>query len=301
VKKAIGENGAAIRETAVALFGEDVVAGVEALANGSQEKLDSVVYLFASEIIHFDRSIEAIRELNPDVDIYVMGLFNPTPFLSATVSLGSLGYTIDLGAPGDLIFGVFNNYMQYLSPEKDEYTFVENSAHKQVYGELMQTDYHTAWEITYDLINGDQTPNEANQARADELTPGMMKLAACYNIDLTGALLSYSEEALAEVKSMSDEEYILMCCATDENGELTATKFQQAVGILLLGTTLKGVYVHPTQKAHDEMAANLIGAIENNNKVSTASPLAALSNIGKTLLKNSKNNVSSALGKLFKK
>jgi len=303
VKKAIGENGTAIRETAVALFGEDVVAGIEALANGSQKKLDSVVYLFASEIIHFDRSIERIRELNPDVDIYVLGLFNPTPFLGANVSLGELSYTVDLGKISSGVFGVFNNYMQYISPERNNYTFVPNSAHSQVYGELMQTDYHTAWEIAYDLINGDQTPNEVNQARADELTPGIMKLAAGYEIDLTGALLSYSEDALAEFKSMGEEEYILKCCETDENGELTATKFEQTLAFVSLMTTMKGVYVHPTQQAHDDMARRLISAIENN-KVNTAYNVSVLSQIEKLLIsakKSSKRTVGSAWGRLFKK
>lgn len=104
------------KEAIVSLLGEETAA---ALADGKATVtglLNAMVYTVAGHLIHFDRLIARIRELNPDAEIYVMGLVNPLDDLKVGFRFGGNEYGIDVGSVLNIVYELINSYMRVFSP-----------------------------------------------------------------------------------------------------------------------------------------------------------------------------------------
>jgi lysophospholipase L1-like esterase len=82
-------------------------------------KLEADAFTQFSE--NFDTIIREIRKLNSHAKIVVMGIYNPVEVASIDTMLTNLQY----GQIVTPVFDIFNNYMQFLSPLKNEYTYVD--------------------------------------------------------------------------------------------------------------------------------------------------------------------------------
>ena len=82
-------------------------------------KLEADAFTGFSE--NFDTIIREIRKLNSHAKIVVMGIYNPVEVASIDTMLTNLQY----GQIVTPVFDIFNNYMQFLSPLKNEYTYVD--------------------------------------------------------------------------------------------------------------------------------------------------------------------------------
>lgn len=84
------------------------------------------MYAVVSYIINFNGMIEAIYELNPDVDLYIIGIYNPTSGNTLTYTKEN-GETIAI--PVDEVIGalveIANAYSQILAPRAYNYTYVD--------------------------------------------------------------------------------------------------------------------------------------------------------------------------------
>lgn len=70
---------------------------------------------------NFDTILREIRKLNSHAKLVVMGVYNPVEVASIDTLLVNLQY----GQILNPVLDIFNNYMQYLSPMRDEYTYVD--------------------------------------------------------------------------------------------------------------------------------------------------------------------------------
>ncbi len=70
---------------------------------------------------NFDSIIREIRKLNPSAKIVVMGVYNPVEVASINTMLTNIQYGQILSP----VFDIFNNYMQYQSSLRNEYTYVD--------------------------------------------------------------------------------------------------------------------------------------------------------------------------------
>ena len=82
-------------------------------------KLETDAFTQFSE--NFDTIIRELRNLNSHAKIVVMGIYNPVEVASIDTMLTNLQY----GQIVTPVFDIFNNYMQFLSPLKNEYTYVD--------------------------------------------------------------------------------------------------------------------------------------------------------------------------------
>lgn len=70
---------------------------------------------------NFDAIVKAIRELNSHAKLVVMGVYNPVEVASLETLLVNLQY----GQLLNPVMDIFNNYMQFESPYKKQYTYVD--------------------------------------------------------------------------------------------------------------------------------------------------------------------------------
>ncbi len=68
-------------------------------------------------------AIDAIKTLNPDVDLYVLGFSDPLNLNFPIDFKESFG--IDIYLVSDLMVAGINDYIEYLCPARDEYTFID--------------------------------------------------------------------------------------------------------------------------------------------------------------------------------
>lgn len=84
------------------------------------------MYAVVSYIINFNGMVEAIYELNPDVDLYIIGIYNPASGNTLTYTKEN-GDTITI--PVDEVIGalveIANAYSQILAPRAYNYTYVD--------------------------------------------------------------------------------------------------------------------------------------------------------------------------------
>lgn len=88
--------------------------GMEALGS----KMDGILYAYVSYMVYTDKCISAIKELNPDAEIILVPLANPHKDLNVEIN----GVKISFSAIIDLMLESLNNYIEYWSPNRDQYT-----------------------------------------------------------------------------------------------------------------------------------------------------------------------------------
>lgn len=254
------------KEALITLIGQkafDLLSGIHTTADTIK---DAFTYTIVSAIVHFDTLVARIYELNPDVDLYVMGLMNPLMPLRIGFDLNGIDFSISAGALVDGFFDILNNYYRIYSPYADRYYFVGNVHHAEVYSEAMVKDEDLTRRILYALYNDEDRDgyetrkNAAAYAKAAAQAPGVMQMLKNTNpIDL-GKLIA----GLVESKGALDtsEKALEKLAVYDEKGNTTATYMEQFCAHVALVGILKGIYVHPTPAGHHAEAPLLIAAMQ---------------------------------------
>lgn len=253
------------KEAINGLLGEEAVATLSGSTETIKQITDSLIYTFVAQMVHFDRTVERIYELNPDVELYVMGLTNPMQHLSLSFSVGKQDFVIDIGDLLGKTFDFFNLYMKVLSPNSDRYYFVDNLESVENYGQAMANDLNVAQGILYTYYNdesftGHDVPGTPAYEKSVAMAPGVsyaLKNTSC--IDL-GKLVG---ELVNGMPDIGDQEACFeKLIELDENGVPTASYLEQCMAHVYMFTMMIGVYVHPTQNAHDAEAPLLIKAMQ---------------------------------------
>ncbi len=100
---------------------EWLLAEVPELA-GYKDMIDTVAYAYLGFISNFDKSVEKIRELNPDATIVVV----PVQCIIPDLKLDMNGSIIDLGAVVSELTNAANIYTAHLSPYHNEYYYASS-------------------------------------------------------------------------------------------------------------------------------------------------------------------------------
>ena len=252
----------AARSALSAMLGADIVDTVENLRYIGSSAMDSLVYAMVSNTVHFDRTIECILEQkDPDAEIYVMGLTKPLDILNLRFSLGDLHIDFPIGSMFGVILDMFNLHMKVFSEYSDQYYYVDNIRRAECYGEKMQRNYDTALEMVYSILSGkddhalDGFGEGALFDKAKEITPAAMKVAAItQGIDIVKLVASIPED-------IPDPKECFMRLRLNEENEVANSYFEQLLSLVYMVQEAKGLYIHPTQAAHNAEADILINAM----------------------------------------
>lgn len=253
------------------LIGEDAFNTVEELKPSLDYVKDNIIYAIVSHMVHFDGMIKTIYELNPDVELYVMGLVNPLDDLSIGFELGGQSYCIELDSILSVIYDILDTYMKVLSPYSDKYYYLDNVDSIDTFGDHLYYDRDIVQKILYDIHNNESysgygNPNSAAYKKAVAQADGLMQALNNTRLFDVGRLIAELPEDLdGAVDALGADvcPYLDRLTEFDENGELTLSYFEQAILHINIVQTLTGIYAHPTQKAHDDEAKLLIDAIES--------------------------------------
>lgn len=278
VKKTVGEDSIKALEQYVSEFTDSQKKAVGKLLGGTSDSLDgatdivneltrTLVYTILGHFVFFDRTVERIYEINPDVELYIMSLANPLQHFKLSFEVSGRRFTIDIG---DLLGGVYdimNMYTRVLSPYSDKYYYVENLESIDNYGQAMARDEEMSRRILFTYYNGEHytgygedTECEAYK-KADSLAHGVMKaLSNTTDIDLNKLIASVPSDT--STISTDFEVYLDKLSELDENGEPTASYFEQMMAHIFLVSFMIGVYAHPTQEVHDAEAQIMIKALQ---------------------------------------
>ena len=236
----------------------DITATVDALK-------DVFVYTLVSALVHFDATVAEIYKLNPDVELYVMGIANPMAQISAGFNLNGVEFSLPVGELMASFFAIVNSYYRVFSPYSDQYYFIPLMHHFETYGEAIANDEELARQILYALYNGDRSgyetqANAAAYAKADAQAAGFSQMAKNTTMIDIGKLIA----DLVNGASIDTSEAVFEKLASyDENGITTASYADQVGALVAAVGIMKGIYVHPTQAAHDAEAPLLIAAMQN--------------------------------------
>ena len=111
LEEKFGENEDSFSQTVATLLGSaDFVANL--LVNMADAYIDYIP--------RFDRLIERIRELNPDAEIYVVGMYNPIQEVVLSDDI-----PINVGRVFNPVVEIINLYADTLSPNRSEYIYVD--------------------------------------------------------------------------------------------------------------------------------------------------------------------------------
>jgi len=251
------------------LFGENVINTLSGGIDIINQISSSILYVLTAQMIHFDRTVERIYELNPDVEMYVMGLANPLQHLSLGFSLGSKQYKIDLGDMLGYIYDLFNLYMKVLSPNATRYYFVDNCEAIETFGYAMANDLAVTQDILYSYYNnsnftGHDIPDTPAYKKAAAMAPGVTYALQNTNFIDLSKLVSELPNGLSDIGD--PESCFNKLDQLDANGIPKANYAEQLMAHVYMLTMMIGIYVHPTQKTHDAESILLIKAM-NEKKV----------------------------------
>ena len=264
------------KEALITLIGQtafDLLSKINATADTLR---DAFTYTIVSAIVHFDTLVARIYELNPDVDLYVMGLMNPLMPLRVGFDLSGIDFSISAGTLLDGFFDILNSYYRIYSPYSDQYYFVENVHHAEVYSEAMVKDEDLTRRILYALYNdgnrdGYETKkNAAAYAKAAAQAPGVMQMLENTSMVDLGKVISGLVEGSGSLDT--SESAFEKLAVYDKNGNTTASYIEQFGAHIALVGILKGIYVHPTPAGHNAEAPLLIAAMQKKQ----INPLAIL-------------------------
>ena len=204
--------------------------------------VDLLVQGYVGGVVYFTKNIEAIRQLNPDCEIVVVGLHNYVNFIKADYD----GQIIDIGGYYGKILELFNIYMGSLCERADDY----------YYADLAEA------EITVfinELIDG--CPSETMQGYLDEMVGGMvqgvMPALAAYPAQTLGSML----RGLYEDR-LTDTDYELIAQLASGMGliDQTTAAALSALGLSVPAAMKLGVLYHTENDAFIPALDNLLAA-----------------------------------------
>lgn len=250
------------------MFGEETVDALKDATDLISVIADNFAYFLASHIIHFDLTIERLYELNPDLELYIMGLDNPMQYLKLSFTVENHEYYIPIGDMSSAFFELLNTYMKVLSPNSTRYYFVDNVKHAHTYGDAMAESVDLTRDVLYSIYNDENweghedTLSEAYK-KADAHAYGVNKaLNNIRTIDLN-RLLAELPDDLGSLSLDGSIECLDCLTEIDEHDELKATYIEQLQGTIFMIGALGGLYVHPDQAGHDAQAEVLVAAMKN--------------------------------------
>ena len=273
------------KKALVTLIGQEAFDSLSGATGTVGAIKDALVYTMASSIVHFDAMIGEIYKLNPDVELYVMGLVNPITQLRLGFELNGKDYAISLGELAGGFYRIMNSYYRIFSPYSDRYYFVENVHHAETFSEAMRNDEELTRRILYASYNEtnfstvydeDGNPvyfprngyideesyarNKEAYRKAVEQAPGVMQaLENTIMIDIGKVIAGLVDGESLETSTKSFEKVAVY----DENGKTTASYLEQFGAHIAAFQILKGIYVHPTNNGHNAEAKLLIAAMKD--------------------------------------
>lgn len=261
------------KEAIKAVLGEEIIDTLTGAGDTVGALIDVVTYLLVAHCVHFDRTIERIYELNPDVELFVMGMMNPVEQITLGFDVLDKTYTLPVGKLLGVSFDIMNSYMKVFSPMSTQYYFVDNLRHLETFGELMARDVDVTRDLLYANYNNHDKPgggwdnhqykNAEAFAKADAQAKGVSQaIANTQCINLSKALADLPSD-LSSISLSTDESALAKLTEFDENDNLTASYLDQLMADVCMLGILKGIYVHPTQAGHDAETPLLIAAMEN--------------------------------------
>ena len=98
---------------------------------------DTMLFCYADAMTNFTYDMAKIRQLNPDAQIIVVGLYSSFDGINIVVD----GHKINLGTISKFAFGLFNNYLRTFDPNRPEYYYADLSGGVDTFmGEMMTGD-----------------------------------------------------------------------------------------------------------------------------------------------------------------
>ena len=228
---------------------------------------ESFRYAYISELVHFDASIKEIRKINKNAEIYVMGLMNPADNLTLSFSISGHKIVVPVHKMFDILFNSINAYMKYYSPQRYNYTFVNPSRNVETYGDVFgRVNDDNAKSVTAGLL---KSMFDREKEITNDVCTGAMMVTSQKVLDLgdilEGDFLSNIGSTLDKI---NNEEEIYKIFKDVGSGQENVNAINKLIAHVFLISSLKGIYVHPTQNGHNAMAKQLAEAIELNNRKS---------------------------------
>ena len=171
------------------------------------EMIDYVVdvstYAMLSYIASFNGMIEAIHALNPDVDLYVVGLYNPAEGEKLSISYHGKEETIPVGDVFGALTEMANAYVQILANRNYGYVYVDAGSPKLLIDQLgdtsMPNDVRVPGALKLELLD----------AAEDTAVSLVIEMFETYGITKTyKQALAIVEEIFGAANDAAREDYI---------------------------------------------------------------------------------------------
>lgn len=222
---------------------------------------DTLVYAYASAVVHFDKLVMRIHKINPRAEVYVIGLFNPVENMTLSYKVLGKAHVIKLGECVGISFDAMNAHMKRFAALDLKCHYIAPPKNVQTFADLYATSESDAEEFLLALWNDsidDATPEM--QDKAAMYAPAVMKIAGTRDINLNKVFMSLPLDLSKvgdEISNLAKGEGLEEALATNKCGKMTARYYLRVLAGAYLYSARNGLFVHPTQEGHNTMAANI--------------------------------------------
>ena len=257
----------------------------EELADGLVDRLS---YVALNYLLHFAGAMDRMVELNPDVEIVVVGLLNTLSGFEVDVVYGGATHSIDFAALYDILLKPLNGYMAVFSATKK---LVGAYADAQIYyakvGQV-STLAHTYMEeyaeneafylsrFVPEIISLMETLGaEDISAVTDELvlayrnavrSEQLDAFIAEYGMELVDAIEAYNDMEADLLNSVNQKGVINLDEGIyDENGNMTEGFTVALLGAYARALLANGMSAHPSKQAHRDICEIIKAAYDSNH------------------------------------
>lgn len=178
--------------------------------NAFSDRLDTTMYAYVSYIVYTEKCLEAIYEINPDVEVIIVPLSNPHQEIYLDVNGRQISYSDII----NFMMESLNEYMRNTCEYRDRYTIAELSEPVMSFADELY--FHTGDELSEDatiLLERTVLGNDSILGSQPFAVPEQMKDYIDANNDMflamTGGLMNLYDWFIAEYKDEETGDYII--------------------------------------------------------------------------------------------
>ncbi|MCQ2551653.1 MAG: hypothetical protein MJ146_05655 [Clostridia bacterium] len=209
--------------------------------------LDAITYAYVSDMVHFDRLLGEIYEINPKAKVYVLGIFNPVP----NYYLAYKDFKINAKMLG-MVFQPLNDYYKYFAQYAHRYTYIAPPKDVETYSKMFLNDTYSQDEAV-EFMAQMLTAQVKDEALAKALAPGALKAFKEGKVDFSlvkdmNVVNDYDYEKLVKPLELKDGEFV------NNSDEDIALRETAKLMVITMNTSLM---LHPDKKGHSQLFNNI--------------------------------------------
>jgi len=216
--------------------------------------INYVSYAILGACIDYDKLLDRLYELSPDVDIYVLGLENPFENIKLTYTYQGVEIDIPIGKAFGSVLELFNLYYSVLSKYSDKVYYVNIIDDPQMMGDKLITDFDYARQFTDVLLDEDFDINDEDRpALVEGIYPNIQYYLSINEFSLNEIISDIQAIGTNGIADLFSDEHIynLMTEFSSSSMDRFVSKFY------LMVFAIGGAACHPSAEGHTTMAESL--------------------------------------------